>query len=310
MGTVDGSRRNVRRVSRDGYVCYNGYLGTYPFNTVFRVSRAFSILRRVHGKRGLITVITPSVLKRFGAAVRGICKTFGRVKFTSIVRITRNTVRAADGRTRRLLRGLRRKRGFVAASYYPSCVRLIRGRVPKVGPCMSSANSPVCCTTQVTGRGRPSTGVMFINPYVTGHGRIQHSRTMSCVLAFRRVNSVLSKFSVRLRRVRRFSVLRASIHRTRKFTRTNNIVKTIGTCLGRRTRGVGTVRMSSVGGGGVTLLHTYTGAKGTTKRFVRIVTYRNKYVANPDARGSVISKHHRLMRRLLGHGRDCRAVSQ
>lgn len=310
IGTVDGSRRKVRRVSRDGYVCYKGYVGTYPFNTVFRVSRAFSILRQVHGKRGVITVVTPSVLKRFGASVRRMCKTFGRVKFASIVRITRKTVSAADGRTRRLLRGLRGKRDFVAASYYPSCVRLMRGRVPKVGPCISAANSPVCCATQVTGRGRPSTGVMFMNPYMTGHGRIHHSRTMSCVLAFRRINSVLSKLSVRLRRARTFSVLRASIHRTRNFTRTNNMVKTIGTCLGRRTRGVGTVRISSVGGGGVTLLHTYTGAKGTTKRFVRIVTYRNNYVAKPDARGSVISKHHRLTRRLLGQGRDCRAVSE
>lgn len=306
IGTVDGSRGNVRRVGRSGYVCYKGYVGTYPFNTVFRMSRTFSVLRHVHGKRGVMTVMTPSVLKRFGADVRRMCNTFHRVNFTSIVRITRNTVSAADGRTRRLLRGLRRNRTFVAASYYPSCVRLMRGRVPRLGPCISTAKSPVCCTTHVTGTGRPSTQVMFINPYMTGHGRVHQSRTISFVLAFRRVNSVLSKVSVRLRRARPFSLMCASIHRTRNFTRTNNIVKTIGTCLGRRTSGVDTLRMSSVGGGGVTLLHTYTGANGTTKRFVRIVTYRKKYVAKPDARGSVISNHQRLMRSLLGQGRACR----
>lgn len=310
IGTVDGSRGNVRRVSRDGYVCYNGYLGTYPFKTVFRVSRTFSILRNVHDNRGVVTVPTPSVLKRFGASVRTMCKTLHRVKFTSMIRITRKTVSAMDRRTTRLGRGLRRKRPFVAASYYPSCVRLIGGRVPKVGPCISSAKSPVCCTTHVTGRHRPSTGVIFVNPYITGHGRTHHSRYISCVLAFRRVTSVFRKLSVRLRRARPFSMLCASMHRTRNFTRTNNIVKTVGTCLNRRTGGFSTVRISSLGGGGVNLLHTTTGANGTRKRFVRIVTYRNKYVDNPDTRGSTVNKHQRLGRRLVGHHRSCRRARE
>lgn len=295
----------MRRVSRDGYVCYKGYLGTYPFKTVFRVSRIFSILREVHGNRRIITVITPSVLKRFGAAVRRICNTLGRINFASIVRITRNTVSAIDGRTRRLVRGLRRKRGFVAASYYPSCVRLIGGRVPTVGPCISNANSPVCCTTHVTGRGCPSTGIIFVNPYMTGHGRTRHSRTISFVVAFRRVTSIFTKLSVRVRRTGPCSVDFASIHRTRNFTRTNNIVNTIGTCLGRRTSGVGTIRITGLSGGTVNSLHTCTGANGTPKRFVRIVTYRNNYVAKPYTRGRVTTKGHRLARRLTGERRAC-----
>lgn len=295
----------MRRVSRGGYVCYNGYVGTYPFKTVFRVSRAFSILRHVHGKRRIMTVITPSVLKRFDAAVRRMCNTFERVNFASVVRMTRKTVSAMRRRTRRLVRGLRRKRGFVAASYYPSCVRLIGGCVPSVGGCISNANSPVCCTTHVTGRGCPSTGVMFIKPYMTGHGRTRHSRTISFIVAFRRVSSVFSTFRVGLRVMRPCTVRFSSIHRTRKFTRTNNIVKTMGTFLGVRTSGVGTVRMSSLGGGGVKALHTCTGSNGTPKRFVRIVTYRNNYVAKPDARDNDGGKGHRLMRRLTGRGGAC-----
>lgn len=306
IGTVDGSRRCVRRVSRDGYVCYKGYLGTYPFKTVFRVSRMFSMLRTVHGKRRMVTVPTPSMLKRFGTAVRRICNTLGRVNFTSIVRITRNTVRAADGRTRRLLRGLRRKRGFVAASYYPSCVRLIGGRVPSVGPCMSDANSPVCCTTHVTGGGCPGTGMIFVNPYVTGEGRTRHSRYMSCILAFRRLRPVFHNLNVRLRRTGPCGITCRSMYRTRKFTRTNNMTKTIGTCLNPGTGDVGVVRFSSFAGGGVNMLHTCTGAKGISTRFVRVVTYRNKYMANPDTRGSPMTKGHRLGRSLLGHALGCR----
>lgn len=301
IGTVDGSRCKIRRVSRSGYVCYNGYIGTYPFKTVFRVSRIFSVLRHLHGGRPVMTVITPSVLTRFTTPIRGICNTVGSLNFLRIIRITRKTVRAAHRRTRRLGRGLTRNRPFVAADYYPSCVRLTRGRVPSLGGCVSAANSPVCCATQVIGRGCPSTGVIFINPYITGQGRIGVSPYISFALAFRRINSILTNVSVGVRRTRPFAILHGSMHRTRKFTRTNNIVGTIGICLGRsRSTDLGAVRITGLAGGGITLLHTCTGANGTPKRFVRIVTYRNNYIANPYIRNSQSTKRGRLLGRLAG----------
>ncbi len=306
MGTVSGSRCNVRRVSRDGYVCYNGYVGTYPFKTVFRVSRIFSVLRRVGGpSRGVITVITPTVLSRFGAALRRICNTLGRVNFSSMVRITLNTSRAAHHRDTRLIRGLRRNRPFVAASYYPSCVRLTRGRIPRVGGCVSSAHSPVCCATRVTGRVCPSTGAIFVNPYVTGHGRTRCARGISCMVAFRRLNSVLGNVSVRLRGITPLRVSGRTCFRDRNCNRANNIANTIGTCLNNTP--MGTLLLDGLGGGGVNLLHTCTGSNGYPGRFVRIVTYRNNYMANPTSHVSGTSTTGTCIGRLTGvtstHGR-------
>ncbi len=174
MGTVSGSRCNVRRVSPSGYVCYKGYLGTYPFNTVFSGYTIFSMLGHVGTNGRMITVITPTMLTRFGRPIRRIFKTLGTVNFASIVRMTCNTRRAVHHRARRFGRGLRRNTTFVAADYYSTCMRLTGGRVPRLLPCVSSANSPVCCITRCTGGGRPRTRAMFVTPYTSG-GTRKHS---------------------------------------------------------------------------------------------------------------------------------------
>lgn len=122
VSTVASSRGNGTGVSCSGYISYNRYLMGYPFNTVTSGSRVFRAVHTVRSNRGICTTITPTFINRFkpGIAPNGLHTTVGRLKFTSIFRMTVNTSLYTGRRTRSFLGRIPSRLPFVTASYYPT----------------------------------------------------------------------------------------------------------------------------------------------------------------------------------------------
>ncbi len=114
----------------------------------------------------------------------------------------------------------------------------------------------------------------------------------------------MRKLRVSLSAYRDFAPRRATKRSTRKFTGANNIFATIGGTM--NSPALRKAVVTSLGGGGVTVLHTCTGSNGTPSHVVRIVTYPNKYVDNPYTYGRNVPTVQRFSTRLGGGRWECR----